>query len=152
MSRDARIAAVAFLAIPIVILSLAVLCTWAEAHGASHLWAMPFRLICHGIPHRCLSMFGQRMPICARCTGIYAGLFVGIVTFAILPWLRERWLRIAATAAGFAMFVDGFTQLLRLRESTNTLRLVTGSTFAFLFVMWALAAIERRDEPVFTAS
>jgi uncharacterized membrane protein len=152
VNRDTRIAAAALIASPIVILSLSVLCTYAEAHGASHMWAMPFRLICHGIPHRCLFLFGTRMPICSRCVGIYIGLLAGIVTFGLMPWMRERYLRFGASAAALAMFIDGFTQLLRLRESTNTLRLATGFPFAFLFVMWALSAIERRDHGVFTTS
>jgi uncharacterized membrane protein len=150
--RDTLIAAGALAAIPIVILSLAVLCTYAEAHGASPLLRLPFRLICHGIRHRCLFLFGTRMPICSRCVGIYLGLFAGIAAFLVMPWVRERVLRVAASAAALLMFADGFTQLLRLRESTNTLRLATGFPFAFLFVMWALSAIERRDERVFTTS
>jgi uncharacterized membrane protein len=150
--RDTLIAAGALAAIPIVILALAVLCTYAEAHGASPLLRLPFRLICHGIPHRCLFLFGTRMPICSRCVGIYLGLFAGIGAFLVMPWLSERVLRVAAWAAAVPMFVDGFTQLLRLRESTNTLRLATGFPFAFLFVMWALSAIERRDQRVFTTS
>lgn len=152
MKRETLIAAAALVAIPIVILSLAVLCTYAEAHGASHWWRLPFRAICHGIPHRCLFLFGTRMPICARCAGIYVGVFAGIVTFLVMPWLHEKVLRLAAIVTAAAMFVDGFTQLLGLRESTNTLRLATGFPFAFFFVMWALAAIERRDERVFTTS
>jgi uncharacterized membrane protein len=152
VNRDTRIAAVALIAIPVVILSLAVLVTYAEAHGASHLWAMPFRLICHGIAHRCLFLFGTRMPICSRCVGIYLGLLAGIVTFALMPWMRERYLRVAAIVTAGVMFIDGFTQLLRLRESTNPLRLATGFPFAFFFVMWALSAIERRDRRVFTTS
>jgi uncharacterized membrane protein len=150
--RDTLIAAGALAAIPIVVLSLAVLCTYAEAHGASPVLRLPFRAICHGIPHRCLFLFGMRMPICARCVGIYLGLFAGIAAFLVMPWVRERVLRVAASAAALLMFADGFTQLLRLRESTNTLRLATGFPFAFLFVMWALSAIERRDERVFTTS
>jgi uncharacterized membrane protein len=152
VKRDTLIAAAALVTIPIVFLSLAVLCTYAEAHGASPLWRLPFHAICHGIPHRCLVLFGTRMPICARCVGIYLGLFFGIAAFLVMPWMSERFLRVAAAAAAVAMFLDGFTQLLRLRESTNTLRLATGFPFAFLFVMWALSAIERRHERAFTIS
>jgi len=135
-----------------VILSLAVLCTYAEAHGASPMWRWPFRIICHGIPHRCLFLFGARMPNCARCTAIYVGLLAGVVAFLIAPWMHERLLRVTAFAAALPMAIDGFTQLLRLRESTNILRIATCFPAAFFFVMWAMSAIERRGEETFTTS
>lgn len=146
MKRETLIVAALLGVVAAVILSLATLCTYAEASGASRLWRLPFRVLCHGIPHRCLFLFGTRMPICARCTAIYIGLIAGIAAFLIAPWLHERFLRIAAMAAVAPMAIDGFTQLLRFRESTNILRLATGFPAAFFFVMWALSAIERRHE------
>jgi uncharacterized membrane protein len=129
-----------------VILLLAVGCTYAEAHGASPWWRLPFRIVCHGIPHRCLFLFGTRMPICARCTAIYIGLIAGVAAFPIASWIHERLLRVAMYAAMLPMAVDGFTQLFRLRESTNILRIATGFPAAFFFVLWAMSAIERRHE------
>ena len=135
-----------------VILLLAVGCTYIEAHGASHWWRLPFRVLCHGIPHRCLFLFGTRMPICARCTAIYIGLIVGAAAFLIVPGIHEKFLRVVMVLAMLPMAVDGFTQLLRLRESTNTLRIATGFPAAFFFVMWAMSAVERRHEQSFTTS
>jgi uncharacterized membrane protein len=135
-----------------VILLLAVACTYAEAHGASHWWRVPFRVICHGIPHRCLFLFGTRMPICARCTAIYIGLIAGVAAFLIAPWIHERLLRAMMWIAMLPMAVDGFSQLLRFRESTNILRIATGFPAAFFFVMWAMSAVERRHERTFTTS
>ena len=86
------------------------------------------------------------MPICARCTAIYVGLIAGIAAFLIVPWLHERLLRAAMWIALFPMAVDGLTQLVRLRESTNTLRIATGFPAGFFFVMWAMSAIESRHE------
>ncbi|HEY2092072.1 MAG TPA: DUF2085 domain-containing protein [Thermoanaerobaculia bacterium] len=135
-----------------VILLLAVACTYAEAHGASHWWRVPFRVVCHGIPHRCLFLFGTRMPICARCTAIYIGLIAGVAAFLIAPWIHERLLRAMMWIAMLPMAVDGFSQLLRFRESTNILRIATGFPAAFFFVMWAMSAVERRHERTFTTS
>jgi len=137
-------ALIGFLAV--AILSLAVLCTYANAHGASTMWRLPFRVLCHGIPHRCLFLFGTRMPICARCTAIYIGLIAGIAAFLLAPWLHERLLRAAMWIALLPMAADGLTQLVRLRESTNTLRIATGFPAAFFFVMWTMSAVERRHE------
>lgn len=135
-----------------MILLLATACTYAEAHGASHWWRLPFRVLCHGIPHRCLFLFGERMPICARCTAIYIGLIAGIATFLIAPWLHERILRVMVWIAMLPMAIDGTTQLLRLRESTNTLRIATGFPAAFFLALWAMSAIEQRHERRFTTS
>jgi uncharacterized membrane protein len=92
------------------------------------------------------------MPICARCTAIYVGLIAGVAAFLIAPWIHERLLRATMWLALLPMAVDGFSQLLRFRESTNTLRIATGFPAAFFFVMWAMSAVERRHERTFTTS
>jgi uncharacterized membrane protein len=142
MRRDTKIVAAFVSAVPVVILGAASICSWAIAHGASPKWRLLFRAMCHGIERRCLLMFGVPMPICARCTGIYIGLFVGIAAFVLYPVVEERLLRIVMYAAAVPMAIDGITQGLRLRESTNPVRLTTGFAAAFMFGLWALSAIE----------
>ena len=142
MRRDTKIVAAFVSAIPVVILGAAAICSWAIAHGASMRWRLLFRAMCHGIVSRCLTMFGVPMPICARCTGIYIGLFAGVVAFLIYPILEERILRFAMYAAAVPIGIDGITQAMRFRESTNPLRLATGFAAAFTFVVWALSSIE----------
>ena len=127
-------------AIPASLLALSALCCWAIAHGASLRLRLLFRLLCHGIPSRCFLLFGVPMPVCARCTAIYAGLAVGALLFRLLPRLRERAARILLAVALAPMAVDGLTQLVRLRESTNTLRMVTGLIAGTAFALWVLAA------------
>jgi len=150
--RETWIAAAVFAAPPLLIVSGALACTWAIAHGASMQWRLLFRLFCHGIPSHCLHLWGVPMPICARCTAIYAGLFSGLMLFLALPWVQERGLRAAVWVAVLPMAVDGTTQLLRLRESTNPLRVATGSIAGIVFGMWVLSVIERRGKPPFTTS
>ena len=145
MKRDTLIAGSAFLLIPIGMLSAAVGCTWAIAHGASPMLRLLFRPACHGIPSRCLTIWNTPMPICARCTAIYAGLFIGLLMFFVAPWLNEKFARWTLYVAAVPMGIDGVTQLLRLRESTNSLRIATGSIAGFAFGYWILSAIERRD-------
>ncbi|KAB2909960.1 MAG: DUF2085 domain-containing protein [Ignavibacteriaceae bacterium] len=36
-----------------------------------------FSGICHGISDRCFHINGAALPLCARCFGIYSGLFLG---------------------------------------------------------------------------
>ena len=82
------------------------------------------------------------MPICARCTGIYGGLVVGVLFYAMLPIVRERPVRMVLFAAATVMALDGLTQAAGLRTSTNMLRVTTGSAAAFTFGMWALCELE----------
>jgi len=141
--RETLIAAAVFAAIPIVILSLSVGCTWAVAHGASPMWRLAFRVLCHGIESRCLTIWNTPMPICARCTAIYGGLLAGIVLMRLLPAIGERAARMAMFAAATPLGIDGLTQLTTLRESTNALRIATGLAAGIGFALWALTAVER---------
>ena len=145
MKRETLIAGGVFLLIPVAILAAAIGCTWAVAHGASPMWRLIFRPMCHGIPSRCLTLWHTPMPICARCTAIYAGLFIGLLIFFAAPWINEKAARWMLYVAAVPMGVDGVTQLMRLRESTNSLRVATGSVAGFAFGYWILSAIERRD-------
>src|SRR5438876_8466954 len=118
MRRDTKIVASFLSAIPIVILGASSLCAWAIAHGASTRWRLLFRMLCHGIEQRCLTMFGVPMPICARCAGIYIGLFAGVIAFLIFPMIEEQFMRTTMYFAALPMAIDGLTQALGLREST----------------------------------
>lgn len=159
MRRDARIVSAVLAAIPLLILGAAVLCSWAVANGASPRWRLLFRMLCHGIERRCLTLFEVPMPICARCTAIYAGLLIGVSAFlllrhATLVWrhLEERIVRAFAFLAAVPMAVDGFSQLAGLRESTNELRIATGLLAGFAFALWALTAVQRHDVRAMTTS
>lgn len=122
-------------------LFLALACTWAITHGASMRWRSVFLLFCHGIPSRCLTLWNVPMPICARCTAIYAGMLMSVLLFAVLPRLPEIAARVALIAATAAITLDGVTQAVRLRESTNDLRLITGFAFGVTFCVWVLASV-----------
>ena len=142
MKRSTRIAAALLASISAVILSASTLCTWAIAHGASMRWRLLFRLLCHGIPNRCLEIWHVPMPICARCTALYAGFLAGILLFMLLPRLQEMTARWILGLAALPMLLDGITQLATIRESTNPLRIETGLIAGAAFALWALSAVE----------
>ncbi len=150
MRRDTKIVAAFVAAIPVAILSAATLCTAAIANGAPARLRLIFRVLCHGMASRSLELFGTPMPLCARCTGIYLGLLAGLVAVFILPRVQERILRVALYVAVLPMAIDGVTQLMRLRESTNGVRIVTGFVAAIVFGIWILEAVEKRESPVVT--
>lgn len=152
MKRDTKIVLGVVAAIPALILGVAALASWAIAHGASPKWRLLFRVMCHGLERRCLELFDVPMPICARCTGIYAGLLLGLAAFWLIPLLREKVMRAVAVIAVAPLALDGLTQLTGLRESTNELRIATGVVAGLAFGLWVLSAVERRDEAMLTNS
>ena len=145
MKRDTKIVAATLVAIAAAILGASIACTAAIANGASMRWRLLFRIVCHGIPERCLSLWNTPMPICARCTAIYAGLVLSFAAFRILPPMRESVARLVLYAAALPMALDGFTQLLHLRVSSNPLRVETGLLAGIAFGLWALSAIENYE-------
>ena len=152
MSRDTRIFALCLGALALIILGASTMATVAIAHGASQNLRLPFLLMCHGIPHRCLTIFGAQMPICARCVAIYAGFIAGIALFPIAKRIEERIMRIVLAVAAAPIFLDGMTQAMGLRESTNPLRLATGLIVGAAFGSWVLVAIETRARQRFAES
>lgn len=143
MTFGSRVAASLFAAAAAAVLSAAAFCTYSIAHGASMKWRLAFRFLCHGIESRCLELWGVPMPLCARCTAIYAGFLIAIALFAAVPWLQRR--RVPGFMLALAVLplaVDGLTQATTFRESTNELRLATGLLASAIFMLWAMSHIE----------
>ncbi len=85
---------------------------------------------------------GYKVAICERDVAIYGSMFLMGLIFALvrghLPKLKARYLLLFA----LPMAVDGFTQLVGLRESTWALRMVTGGLFGVGLVWFAYPYIE----------
>lgn len=100
-----------------------------------------FHFICHQEPARSLWIAGHPMAICARDVGLYGGLWVGVL---MALWRRPSlpgWLVVMCV---LPMALDGGTQLLGLRESTNVLRLVTGGLAGIPTAAYLGSVIARR--------
>ena len=153
MSPVARLCVITFsLAIGVILLS-SVLVTAANSNGSASLLRAPFRLMCHGRTERCLLLWNTPMPICSRCVGIYAG---ALMSLALFTASARRWNREFASPAAFVLMVplaiDGITQAVGLRESTNGLRLVTGLLAGLAGMAWVVSRLplnrgESRDSP-----
>jgi uncharacterized membrane protein len=98
--------------------------------------------LCHQLPERSLFGGGVQVPVCARDEGLYVGFLVAF----LLIWLLHRPLRprelpgpaalvVCALFLG-SMVVDGVTSYAGLRETTNVIRLLTGTMAGY-----ALAAL-----------
>ncbi len=98
-----------------------------RAHVELPVGGQRFRLylFCHGIPDRCLTIRGHPFLICARCTGLLIGIAVGFLVPAA-QYLGSVASIGVAFLLGAPLLVDGLTQLVGPRQSTNPLRVVTG--------------------------
>ena len=124
----------------ILLLSLALFGLW--------LWGIPGDLlqklklvgyaICHRIPDRSFVIGGQRLPLCARCTGIYLGVASNLLVMTVLRrWRSAELPRPALLAVLFMFFLvmglDGVNSYMtffpgapHVYEPHNWLRLSTG--------------------------
>ncbi len=93
--------------------------------------------VCHQIPTRVISVSGGFLPVCARDTGLYLGFFISF----LFLWLTDRGERknempakgvlVVVFLAVGALAVDGISSYLGFRETTNTIRLITGLMCGF---------------------
>jgi uncharacterized membrane protein len=74
---------------------------------------LAFRPACHQMTDRCLDLGAGVLPICARCSGLYAGGFAGLLMTLAAGrrfQFRFRWLVVAA-APSIVDFGLGLVQL-----------------------------------------
>lgn len=93
--------------------------------------------LCHQIPERSLFGGGVQAPVCARDTGIYVGFTLAMIVIAFLHrGERPRgfprghvWAVMVVLLAWMGW--DGVSSYVGLRETTNTLRVLTGLGVGF---------------------
>lgn len=112
-------------------------------------------LICHQLPERSLESGGIILPVCARDTGIYAGIFTAFVF--LLMFRRMKAQKPPGLAAAVVMCVlmlpmmlDGALSYTGLIETNNAARIFTGLLFGlpipFLLVPAAHFRLDGRNE------
>jgi uncharacterized membrane protein len=83
--------------------------------------------LCHQKAERSFFLNGNQMPFCSRCTAIWIGIAIGLGFMILykLP-LNEKFL-ILIILGIIPIGIDGIGQLLGFWESTNFMRVITGS-------------------------
>jgi cytochrome c biogenesis protein CcdA len=88
--------------------------------------------ICHQMAERSFIFDGMQMPLCARCTGIYTGVFLAFCFFFLKkrmgnskPFSMPQ--TILTAAAVLPVGIDGAGSYLGFWESSQFLRILTGS-------------------------
>lgn len=87
---------------------------------------LPIIFGCHCIDSRSFWLKDKKFPICARCTGELAGIFISAFTY----WIIHPSVLFAVILM-LPMIADGFVQLLTKYESNNSKRFITGILFGY---------------------
>ena len=81
------------------------------------------RLGCHQMPERSFFIYGYQLPVCARCTGVILGEIVAIVLLLLNIKINIVICFVLLTTMG----IDWFIQYIKILQSTNFRRLITGT-------------------------
>ena len=84
------------------------------------------KYLCHRIPERSFFIKNHQFPVCSRCTGFYTGLVIYLVVNYFYPHDYNLNILMLSVILMIPTSIDGLTQYFGSRESTNTLRFVTG--------------------------
>ncbi len=139
--------------VALALVGLIVIAPLALAHDHEHTGQTIYRAfatVCHQLPGRSFYLAGHPLAVCARCTGLYAGLAASLLLFPLVRSLRSRetparlWLFIAAapTAIDFSLSLFGIWQ------NTHLSRFVTGALLgavAAFFIVPGLVDLSRTN-------
>lgn len=115
--------------------------------------------VCHQMAERSFIFGGIPLPVCARCTGIYSGIFFSMLFFFFFGRLKgNKPYSTGGMMIGAFSFIpisiDGFFSYMGFWESNQLLRVVTGalagaSLVGFLLLGANFDVIEKNEKPIF---
>ena len=119
------------LLIALGVFALVLAAPWLAARDhpvAAALIYQAFSPLCHQIPSRSFELDAMPLAVCARCTGVYLGLVIGLVVYPL--WRRidtQTMPSRVLLAIGIApLAIDGAAGVMRIYASTMSVRAVTG--------------------------
>jgi uncharacterized membrane protein len=89
---------------------------------------------CHQMHERSFSIKGYQFPVCARCTGLGLGQFLGLALYPLYIQCNLKTLLILDIIFIAMLGIDGLGQLKKLWVSTNRRRFLTGLFCGFFAV------------------
>lgn len=115
--------------------------------GKANIGELVMPWLCHRDPERSLHFQGKTLPLCARCTGYYTGLFMTIILVVIFRYLIAIpvvVVIIILLLSILPMALDGMSQQFRMKMSNNYKRVVTGFICGIgngYVIVWLLSKI-----------
>lgn len=87
--------------------------------------------VCHQLPERSIFIEGKQLPVCARDTGIYIGSLISLLFILLSRRRRSNSIPVPYISFTFVFFmllmgVDAVSSYVGFRETTNSIRLLTG--------------------------
>jgi hypothetical protein len=134
-----RCFAVASVAWAAAIPGAALLAAAPAPRAASYLGAAAFyavgSVVCHQLPARSFFLWGRQLPVCARCTGIYAGSAAAALVFFGGRTVWRFFARLKPSRSGIARLKPSRSGIARLKPSRSTCAaaafMPTAATLAF---------------------
>ena len=123
----------------------------AERSGvaAASLGRVALKPACHQIPDRCLDLGAGPLPVCARCAGLYAGGFAGLLATVIAGRrFRPGWKALALAVAP-SVVDSGRLSALRVGRNKGVVMRTFTITLGLLAVIAVVlcAGCEKKEEP-----
>ena len=116
------------------------------AHGYTALGLVIYEVfgkVCHQIPERSLHLEGNKLAVCSRCTGLYAGFALSVLLYPLARSLRRvdtpsrLWLFLAVLPIG----VDWALGFFGLWANTHLSRFMTGALFSAVAAVYVLPGL-----------
>lgn len=106
------------------------------------------KAICHQMPERTFFIDGHYLPLCARCTGIYIGIFSSLLFLAVTKKFGSNQIpsiniSIVLLLFLFPLIIDGFGSYLGLYSTNNVIRLLTGIMFGATLPIFVVPLVTR---------
>jgi len=103
----------------------------------------PFGFICHQISERSFHIHDDKLAVCARCFGVYCGLFLGFIFYPFFRSLNDiRPLpRIWLILCCFPLAIDWGLTFFGIWENTHLSRFLTGALLGGACAVYILPAL-----------
>ena len=88
-----------------------------------------FSTICHQHESRSLIIFGHKLAVCGRCSGIYFGALLGALLYPFFKSGRNLPARLLWIIITLPMAIDVFLNTFGMFTSSNLIRILTGAFF-----------------------
>lgn len=109
--------------------------------GAAAVYAGGAR-ICHQRPDRCFWIHGRPMPVCARCTGLYAGAALAApLALFLAAGASSRRARGTALAAALPTIITWSLEIAGLAQPSNTVRAIAALPLGFAAAWLVISAL-----------
>lgn len=102
-------------------------------------------LVCHQLPERSFHLGAFQLPVCARCTGIYAGAACGIVVAVVAPVgsaARSMTARRIAAMAAVPTLATVVLETAGLWAPSNAVRAAAGLPLGLVVAFTAVRALK----------